>query len=61
MKSLREGMEWFELEYGGKVFNQGVGGVDFSKQPKRNISRTRFPGRPELSALRQRSGQLPNP
>ncbi|MER6614533.1 hypothetical protein [Streptomyces xantholiticus] len=42
MKSLREGIEWFELEYGGKVFNQGVGGVDFSKQPKRNITQTRF-------------------
>ncbi|WP_149182307.1 LAETG motif-containing sortase-dependent surface protein [Streptomyces sp. TRM49041] len=42
MKSPREGIEWFELEYGGQVFNQGVGGVDFSKQPKRNITRTRF-------------------
>lgn len=42
MKSLREGIEWFELEYGGKVYKQGVGGVDFSKQPKRNISRARF-------------------
>ncbi|GGT82348.1 MULTISPECIES: LPXTG cell wall anchor domain-containing protein [Streptomyces] len=42
MKSLREGVEWFELEYGGKVYNQGVGGVDFSKSPKRNIPKVRF-------------------
>lgn len=42
MKSAREGVEWFELKYDGKTFNQGVGGVDFSKQPKRNISRTQF-------------------
>ncbi|MFJ7195017.1 MULTISPECIES: hypothetical protein [unclassified Streptomyces] len=42
MKSLREGVEWFKLEYGGQVYNQGVGGVDFSKSPKRNITRTRF-------------------
>ncbi|NUS86305.1 MAG: hypothetical protein HOY75_27170 [Streptomyces sp.] len=42
MKSAREGVEWFKLEYDGKTFNQGVGGVDFSKQPKRNITRTQF-------------------
>ncbi|MFJ6461117.1 hypothetical protein ACIQM0_08660 [Streptomyces sp. NPDC091387] len=42
MDSLKEGIEWFELEYGGEVHNLGVGGVDFSKQPKKNISRTRF-------------------
>ncbi|MFH8517057.1 LPXTG cell wall anchor domain-containing protein [Streptomyces gelaticus] len=42
MDSLKKGIEWFELEYGGKIYNQGVGGVDFSKQPKQNISRTRF-------------------
>ncbi|MEU8696962.1 hypothetical protein AB0C61_04625 [Streptomyces sp. NPDC048680] len=42
MDSLKEGIEWFELEYGGQVHNLGVGGVDFSKQPKKNISRTRF-------------------
>ncbi|MEU9091371.1 hypothetical protein [Streptomyces sp. NPDC048428] len=42
MDSIKKGIEWFELEYGGKVYNQGVGGVDFSKQPKQNISRTRF-------------------
>ncbi|MFI5744934.1 hypothetical protein ACIBBE_03230 [Streptomyces sp. NPDC051644] len=27
---------------GGQVYNQGVGGVDFSKSPKRSITRTRF-------------------
>ncbi|MGW5607011.1 hypothetical protein ACWEWI_13100 [Streptomyces sp. NPDC003753] len=42
MKSLREGIDWFELRYGGKVYNQGVGGVDFSKQPEQKISRARF-------------------
>ncbi|MEV7400433.1 hypothetical protein AB0N93_08505 [Streptomyces sp. NPDC091267] len=42
MKSYREGAEWFELRYGGKVYNQGVGGIDFSKSPKRNITETRF-------------------
>lgn len=42
MKSIREGIEWFELRYGGKVYNQGVGGVDFSKQPKRNVSQVEF-------------------
>ncbi|WP_413752840.1 hypothetical protein NRF20_17160 [Streptomyces sp. R-74717] len=48
MDSVKEGIEWFEWEYGGKVYNQGVGGVDFSKQPKQpkqpkqNIPCTRF-------------------
>lgn len=42
MDSIKKGIEWFELEYGGKVYNQGVGGVDFSKQPKRNISKAQF-------------------
>lgn len=42
MKSGREGVEWFKLEYGGQVYNQGVGGVDFSKSPKRNITKTQF-------------------
>ncbi|MFG2588283.1 hypothetical protein [Streptomyces sp. NPDC048438] len=42
MKSIRDGVEWFELRYGGKVYNQGVGGVDFSKQPKRNVSQAEF-------------------
>lgn len=42
MKTYKEGIEWFELKYGGKIYKQGVGGVDFSKQPKRNISKTRF-------------------
>ncbi|MCX5341212.1 hypothetical protein [Streptomyces atratus] len=42
MDSVKEGIEWFESEYGGQVYNQGVGGVDFSKQPKQNIPRTRF-------------------
>ncbi|MFF2940062.1 hypothetical protein ACFVSQ_09500 [Streptomyces niveus] len=42
MDSIKKGIEWFELEYGGKVYNQGVGGVDFSKQPKQNISKAQF-------------------
>ncbi|WP_129306892.1 hypothetical protein [Streptomyces sp. L2] len=42
LKSLREGIDWFELRYGGKVYNQGVGGVDFSKQPEKKISKARF-------------------
>ncbi|MFG2267276.1 hypothetical protein [Streptomyces sp. NPDC048720] len=42
MDSIKKGIEWFELKYGGKVYQQGVGGVDFSKQPKQNITRTRF-------------------
>ncbi|MFI9810251.1 LPXTG cell wall anchor domain-containing protein [Streptomyces sp. NPDC052301] len=42
MKSLREGIEWFKLEYGGQAYNQGVGGVDFSKAPKRNVTRVEF-------------------
>ncbi|WP_411096415.1 hypothetical protein [Streptomyces sp. 020-2-3H-GM] len=42
MDSIKKGIEWFELKYGGKVYNQGVGGVDFSKQPKRNIPEAQF-------------------
>ncbi|MFH8885278.1 hypothetical protein [Streptomyces californicus] len=42
MDSVKKGIEWFELKYGGKVYNQGVGGVDFSKQPKRNIPKAQF-------------------
>lgn len=42
MDSIKKGIEWFELEYGGKVYKQGVGGVDFSKQPKRNINKVQF-------------------
>lgn len=42
MTTLREGIEWFELEYGGKVYNQGAGGVDFSKAPKRNVTKVEF-------------------
>lgn len=42
MKTLREGIEWFKMEYGGKVYNWSVGGVDFSKSPKRNITKVEF-------------------
>lgn len=42
MDSIKKGIEWFELKYGGKVYNQGVGGVDFSRQPKRNIPKAQF-------------------
>ncbi|MFK0045990.1 hypothetical protein ACIQU4_18095 [Streptomyces sp. NPDC090741] len=42
MQSIKEGIEWFELEYGGKLYKQGVGGVDFSKQPKQNIPKAQF-------------------
>ncbi|GAA5104322.1 LPXTG cell wall anchor domain-containing protein [Haloechinothrix salitolerans] len=42
METLREGIEWFELEYGGKVYNQGAGGVDFSQAPKRNVTKVEF-------------------
>ncbi|MGW7431511.1 hypothetical protein ACWGIN_18445 [Streptomyces sp. NPDC054861] len=44
-KTLTEGIEWFELAYGGKVYQQGVGGVDFSKAPKRNVTPIRFQAR----------------
>ncbi|MGP3984004.1 hypothetical protein [Streptomyces sp. KR80] len=42
VKIFREGEFKYELEYGGTVYTYMVGGVDFSKSPKRNISRTQF-------------------
>lgn len=42
VKSFNEGDYTFEREYGGKVWVQSMGGVDFSKSPKRKISEARF-------------------
>ncbi len=42
VKIFREGEFEYEMEYGGTVTTYIVGGVDFSKSPKRNITRTRF-------------------
>ncbi|MFJ6571215.1 hypothetical protein ACIQNU_27755 [Streptomyces sp. NPDC091292] len=42
LKSLKDGESHWEHDAGGGQYTYGVGGVDFSKQPKRNISGTRF-------------------
>ncbi|MGP3984194.1 LPXTG cell wall anchor domain-containing protein [Streptomyces sp. KR80] len=41
-KSFTEGEFKYEWENGGTIYTFTVGGVDFSKAPKRNISRARF-------------------
>ncbi|MFI8520495.1 LPXTG cell wall anchor domain-containing protein [Streptomyces sp. NPDC085481] len=41
-KSFMEGDYTYEFEDGGLVYTMTVGGVDFSKAPKKNISRTQF-------------------
>ncbi|WMX43745.1 hypothetical protein RGF97_01060 [Streptomyces roseicoloratus] len=40
--SFRNGDYTFERVYGGKVWILSMGGVDFSKAPRRNISRAQF-------------------
>ncbi|MFE2010023.1 hypothetical protein [Streptomyces sp. NPDC059491] len=42
VKSFKEGDFRYELKYGGEVAVYMIGGVDFTKAPKQNISRTRF-------------------
>lgn len=42
LKSLREGEEQWEHDAGGGRYTMSVGGVDFSKQPKRNMNKLRF-------------------
>ncbi|MFE6776580.1 LPXTG cell wall anchor domain-containing protein [Streptomyces sp. NPDC057702] len=41
-KSFTEGEFTYKWENGGTIYTFVVGGVDFSKAPKRNISQTRF-------------------
>jgi hypothetical protein len=42
MKSVREGDYQFEWEHGGTVYVYTMGGVDFSKAPKKNVSKQEF-------------------
>ncbi|MFD4142959.1 hypothetical protein [Streptomyces sp. NPDC058572] len=42
LKSLREGESQWEHDAGGGPYTYSVGGVDFSKQPKRNMPKARF-------------------
>lgn len=42
LKSLREGEQQWEHDAGGGPYTMSVGGVDFSKQPKRNMTKPRF-------------------
>ncbi|NBE49909.1 hypothetical protein [Streptomyces boluensis] len=42
VKSYNDGDYTFERDYGGKVWILSMGGVDFSKSPKRNISKVQF-------------------
>ncbi|MET9517618.1 hypothetical protein [Streptomyces sp. NPDC002994] len=42
LKSFREGESKWEHDAGGGPYTYSVGGVDFSKQPKRNITSVRF-------------------
>ncbi|MGH3313780.1 MAG: hypothetical protein ACRDP3_24895 [Streptomyces sp.] len=42
LKSFREGESKWEHDAGGGPYTYSVGGVDFSKQPKRNIPGLRF-------------------
>ncbi|NGN66674.1 hypothetical protein G5C51_22565 [Streptomyces sp. A7024] len=41
-KSFLEGEYTYEWTNGGRIYTYTVGGVDFSKSPKRNVSRVRF-------------------
>jgi LPXTG-motif cell wall-anchored protein len=42
LKSLRTGEDHWEHDAGGGRYAYGVGGVDLSKQPKRNMTKVRF-------------------
>ena len=42
MKIFKEGEFKYNLEYGGEVYVYSVGGVDFSKHPKKNITRVQL-------------------
>ncbi|MFE1954855.1 hypothetical protein ACFW9D_30800 [Streptomyces sp. NPDC059524] len=42
VKSYREGEEKWQHDAGGGPYTYSVGGVDFSKQPKRNVTGLRF-------------------
>ncbi|WP_419996228.1 hypothetical protein [Streptomyces boninensis] len=41
-KSFLEGEYTYEWENGGQIYTYTVGGVDFSKSPRRNVSRVQF-------------------
>ncbi|MFF3317537.1 LPXTG cell wall anchor domain-containing protein [Streptomyces sp. NPDC003035] len=60
VKSFREGDYSFEREYGGLVYTYSVGGVDFSKAPKKNIPKVRFDlENPRLPQVTDRSKIAP--
>ncbi|MEU3917906.1 LPXTG cell wall anchor domain-containing protein [Streptomyces sp. NPDC029004] len=60
VKIFKEGEFKYNLEYGGEVYVYSVGGVDFSKAPKKNITKVRFDvENPRLPQITDRSKIAP--
>ncbi|MGH3737104.1 MAG: hypothetical protein ACRDT6_16040 [Micromonosporaceae bacterium] len=60
LKSYKEGDYSFEREYGGRVYVYTVGGVDFQKSPKRNVTKAQFDvENPKLPIVTDRSKIAP--